>query len=48
LNKEEIRKEGNIEEDKYIYYRTKPAISEVSDPNERENGPNDAKVKKGK
>jgi len=36
LSREEIRKERNVEEDKYIYYRTKPAMSEASDPNERE------------
>jgi len=36
LSREEIRKERNIEEDKYIYYITKHAISEASDPNERE------------
>jgi hypothetical protein len=36
LIREEIRKERNIKEDKFIYYRTKPARSKASDPNERE------------
>jgi hypothetical protein len=32
----EIRKERSIEEDKCIYYGTKHAKSEASDPNETE------------
>jgi hypothetical protein len=32
---EETRKERSLEEDKYIYYRTKLAISETSDINEK-------------
>jgi hypothetical protein len=36
LSKEETRKKKNIEEDKYIYYGTKHAKSEASDPNEIE------------
>jgi hypothetical protein len=33
---EEIRKEKNIEEDKYICYKTEPTKNEANDPNERE------------
>jgi hypothetical protein len=36
LNREETRKERNIKEDKYIYYRIEPTIIEASDPNEKE------------
>jgi len=36
LGGEEIKKERKIEEDKYIFYKTKLAKNEASEPHKRE------------